>query len=137
MIYCFYMIFLFQFFNIFKTISTTTKDYLYDLPYHINIYWNMYLNYWWVRLWCLMPLSTIFQYIVADSFIGGGNRSTRRKSLTCLNSLTNFITWYCIKYTSPWAGFEITTLVVIGTGCTGSKSNMTITCPCLNYWKQI
>jgi hypothetical protein len=43
MIYCFYMIFLFQFFNIFKTISTTTKDYLYDLPYHINIYWNINL----------------------------------------------------------------------------------------------
>ena len=29
-------------------------------------------------LWCLMPLSTIFQLLfVAVSFIGGGNRSTR------------------------------------------------------------
>ena len=26
-------------------------------------------------LWCLRPLSTIFSYIVAVSFIGGGNRS--------------------------------------------------------------
>jgi ribonuclease HIII len=26
----------------------------------------------------------------------------------------------CIKYTSPWAEFELTTLVVIGTDCTGS-----------------
>jgi len=26
-------------------------------------------------LWCLMPLSTIFSYIMAVSFIGGGNRS--------------------------------------------------------------
>ena len=39
-----------------------------------------------------MPLSTIFSYIVAVSFIGGGNRSTRRKPHTCHNSLTDFIT---------------------------------------------
>ena len=43
-------------------------------------------------LWCLRPLSTIFSYIVAVSFIGGGNRSVRRKPLSCLESLTNFIT---------------------------------------------
>jgi hypothetical protein len=30
-------------------------------------------------------------YIVAVSFIGGGNRSTQRKSSTCRKSLTNFI----------------------------------------------
>jgi hypothetical protein len=35
-------------------------------------------------------------------------------------SLTNFITYCCIDYTSPIAGFELTTLVVIGTDCTGS-----------------
>ena len=30
----------------------------------------------------------------------------------------------CVEYTSPWAGFELTTLVVIGTDCIGScKSN--------------
>jgi hypothetical protein len=27
---------------------------------------------------------------------------------------------FCIEYTSPWTGFEITILVVIGTDCTGS-----------------
>jgi len=26
----------------------------------------------------------------------------------------------CIKYTSPWVGFELATLVVICTDCTGS-----------------
>jgi hypothetical protein len=41
-------------------------------------------------LWCLTPLSTIFQYFF--SFIGGGNRSTWRKSPICRKSLTNFIT---------------------------------------------
>jgi len=60
-----------------------------------------------------------FSYIVAVSFIGGGNQRTRRKPPTCRKSLTNLITWCCIKYTLPWAGFELTTLVVIGTHCTG------------------
>ena len=43
---------------------------------------------WLVGLWC----STIFKLYrgdVAISFIGGGNRSTRRKPLTCRKSLTN------------------------------------------------
>jgi len=39
----------------------------------------------------LMPLSTI-SYIVVVSFIGGADRSIQRKPLTCLKSLTNFIT---------------------------------------------
>jgi len=37
--------------------------------------------------WCLMP--QYFSYIVAVSFIGGGNR---RKRPTCHKSLTNFMT---------------------------------------------
>jgi len=43
----------------------------------------------------------------------------RRKPLTYRKSLTNLITYCCIKYTSPRAGFEFITLVVIGTDCTG------------------
>jgi len=35
------------------------------------------------------------------SFIGGGNRSTQRKPVTCCKSQTNFITSCCIEYTSP------------------------------------
>ena len=54
-------------------------------------------------------------------FIGGGNWS---KQLSSRKSLTNFITWCCIKYTLSWAGFQLTTLEVIGTDCTDScKSN--------------
>ena len=65
-----------------------------------------------------------FSYIVAVSFIGGGNWSNRRKLPTCSKSLTNFITKCCIEYTSPVVGFELTTLVVIGADCTAScKSN--------------
>jgi hypothetical protein len=33
-----------------------------------------------------------FSYIVAVSFIGGGNRSICRKASTCRKSLANFIT---------------------------------------------
>ena len=54
------------------------------------------------------------------SFIGGRNLSTRRKPSICYNSLTNLITKCCIEYTSPWAGFYLTTLVVICTDCTCS-----------------
>jgi hypothetical protein len=53
-----------------------------------NIFWFVFFS----GLWCLTPLSTIFHYIVAISFIGGGNRSSRRKPPTCRKSLTNFIT---------------------------------------------
>ena len=45
---------------------------------------------------------------MAVRFIGGGNRSTRRKPRTCCKSVTNFITWYCIV----WVGFELTTLML-------------------------
>jgi len=38
---------------------------------------------------------------VAVSCIGGGNRSIRRKPLTCRKSPTNFITWCWIEYTWP------------------------------------
>ena len=43
----------------------------------------------------------------------------------CRKSLTNSITSSCIEYTSPpCTGFEMTTLVVVGTDFTGSsKSN--------------
>jgi hypothetical protein len=64
---------------------------------------------------------TFFSHaIVAVSFIGGGNRSTQWKPPTCRKSPTNFITWCCFVC----AGFELTTLVMIGTDCICScKSN--------------
>ena len=42
-----------------------------------------------LRLWSLMPLSTIFQLYGAVSFIDGGNQSTRRKPPTCCKPLTS------------------------------------------------
>ena len=65
-----------------------------------------------------------FIYIMAVSFIGGGNRSARRKRPTCLKSLTNF--YHIMLYGGhlAWVGFELTTSMVIGIDCKGSyKSN--------------
>jgi len=42
-------------------------------------------------LWCLTSLSTIFQYIVAVSFIGGENRSTRRRPQTLSHNVVSSI----------------------------------------------
>jgi hypothetical protein len=70
-----------------------------------------------------MPLSTIFQ-LYHQFYWWGKPEYLERKPLACHKSLTNFITWSFIEYTSPWAGFELTNLMVIGTDCTGScKSN--------------
>ena len=51
----------------------------------------------------------------------------RRNPPTCLKSLTNYIGQCCIEYTLPWARFELTTLVVIGTDCTDKSNYHTIT----------
>jgi hypothetical protein len=48
-----------------------------------------------VGLWCLMPLSTIFQFYHEVSFIGGGNRSNQRKPQTGRKS----VKLYHIMYT--------------------------------------
>ena len=74
-----------------------------------------------------------FSYIVAVSFIGGGNQSTQRKPPTCHKSLTNFITLCSIKHTLPCAHFfEITALVVIAHDCTSNckfKHHLSTTAP--------
>ena len=59
-------------------------------------------------MWCLTPLSTIFQ-------LYRGGQWWRKPTFRM--SLINCIIC-CIEYTSSWAGFELTTLVVIDTGCT-------------------
>jgi hypothetical protein len=63
----------------------------------------------------LTPLQQYFSYIVAVISIDGGNQSTQRKP--DLPQVTD-------KYTSPSAGFTLTTLMAIEIDCTGScKSN--------------
>jgi hypothetical protein len=45
-----------------------------------------------ITRWLVGHYQQYFSYIVADSFIGGGNRSIRRKPPIRRKSLTNFIT---------------------------------------------
>jgi hypothetical protein len=48
-----------------------------------------------------------------------------------------------IEYTSPWTGFELTTLVVIGTNCTSSCKSSVVqiehlsTHLCVSHWNFI
>jgi hypothetical protein len=66
-----------------------------------------------LELWWLTPIfQQYFSYILAVSFIGERNRSTRRKPLTDKSSH--------LKYTSPSSGIKLTTLVVICSDCAGS-----------------
>ena len=58
---------------------------------------------------------------MAANFIGGRNRSTRRKPPTCSKSLANLMLY---RVHLAWAGFELVALVVICTDCIGGcKSN--------------
>ena len=77
-------------------------------------------------LWCLMSLSTILQLYRRRQFYWWWNHDYRRKPRTWRKSLTNFIIYCCIEYTSPWVWFElkIVYIVVRGNDYTGScKSN--------------
>ena len=93
-----------------------------NLKFGVNYPFFVYdLSLWFgLGLWC-------FSYIVAINFISGGNQSTRRKPPTCRKSLTTFSAQSCTEYTSPWAGFELTTLVVISTEYTSPWAGFELT----------
>jgi hypothetical protein len=73
----------------------------------------------WFGLWCLTALSTIFQL-----YHGGGNRSNRENHRPVARHKLYHILVMLYRVHFSWTGFELTTLVVIGTHCIGNyKSN--------------
>ena len=63
----------------------------------------------WLVWWCLMPLSTVL--LVEETGENHWPVASHWQTLP-----------HNLLYTSPWSRFELTTLVVIGTDCIGSKS---------------
>ena len=67
-----------------------------------------------LSLWCLMPLSTIFQLYRGNQFYWW-RKPEYLGNTTCRKSLTNLITLMLYQVQLTWVGFKVTMLVVIGT----------------------
>ena len=79
---------------------------------------------WWFSL-CVLDKHNKLDIYSEKSHSTETHYPDFQKRSTCRKSLTNFITKCCIEYTSPWTGFKLPDLVVIGTDCTDSYYTIT------------